>query len=366
MWIPQRQPLSFPHRPPEDEGIRDSRLESIALSGVDVSNLIVRYHFPKLRDLYLSDGFKVSCWDHLKSYTMALVNLTLSYNDRTPPSVIPTTLQVLSLLASNPNIRTLELGHLVTSDDGGNGSASLVSLCHLERLIIVGYPHHVFPILHRLELPETVDCAILEFQDCTLEEAYEAIGPYFRNYLRRDPRFKERLGVFISTTPNSFSFRACTAGVGHHGLDRMPSQGTPDVVFRIVMYKTPREDMERLCIDILAFLPRESVVCLEVNFMEIEEVVVMMPNLELLSLTETWVYDGILLPDPDGPNAQKKLFPSLQRLSFKGRRSGGRRLGSSYYLPGPSNLRWSDHFAQYVRFRGPCLPRGGQGDRRLG
>jgi len=65
---------------PEDEGIRHSRMESIALSGaVDVSNFLARHHFPKLRDLRLYNGFKISCWDHLKSHTMALINLTINF-----------------------------------------------------------------------------------------------------------------------------------------------------------------------------------------------------------------------------------------------------------------------------------------------
>jgi hypothetical protein len=45
-----------------------------------------------------------------------------------------------------------------------------------------------------------------------------------------------------------------------------------------------------------------------------EEVVVAMPNLETLYLSYPVVSDGFLLPDPNGPNADKKLLPSLRQL----------------------------------------------------
>ena len=302
---------------PADEGIQHSSIESIALDGMDVSNFFSHHHFPKLRNLSLSDDFKMSCWDHLKSYTTALAYLALSFNDTAPPSIIPTASQVLSLLASNPNIEDLVLLWLMISDDSRNSSTSLVPLCHLEHFVFVGYFHHVFPILRRLELPEGLGNAELGFHKCTLKEAYETIRPYIRDYLQRDPRFKYRLGVSTSISTGSFLLRACVINAGHHGLQGMSPRGPPYVTFQVRLLETSRKDLEKLCTDTLALLPRESVVALEVDLMEIEEVVVTMPNLESLSLVGTWVYDGILLPNPDGPNAQKKLFPSLQRLYLK-------------------------------------------------
>jgi len=302
---------------PEDERIRHSHTESITLSGVDASNFLARHHFPKLRDLYLFRNFKISCWDHLISHTMALVNLSLTSNDVTPPFAIPTTSQILSLLASNPNIRTLVLHWLVISDDSENGSTSPVPLFHLEELSLVGRFHHIFPILHRLELPERIHNARLELYHCTLEEAYETVRPYIRDYLRRDPRFNDRLGVFTSTTADSFLLRACTVGIPI--WDGTPPHNPPYVMFRVTVPGAPWEDMEELFIDTLALLPRESVVFLEVNLLAgaTEEMITEMPNIKYLNLVNTIVWPEFLLPYENGPGPRRKLLPSLQWLGLE-------------------------------------------------
>ena len=48
-----------------------------------------------------------------------------------------------------------------------------------------------------------------------------------------------------------------------------------------------------------------------------EEIVLTMPNLEVLYLIRPVVSDRFLLPDPKGSNAHKKLLPSLRRLYLK-------------------------------------------------
>jgi len=300
---------------PEDEGVRHSSIESIDLSGVDVSGFFARRRFPKLRDLYLSGRFKISTWDHLKLHTTVLTNLSLDFIDVISPSAIPTTSQILSLLASNPNIRSLMLRGLMISDDGENGFTSSVPLCHLEQLSLTGKFHHVHPILHRLELPERIDKAELGFHNCAPEEAVEAAGPYIRDRLQRDARFRDRLGVFVATTPKSISLHASVVGVGYHGPNRLPQHGPPDASFR-VGFSRPISFRERkkLRADVLALLPLESIVNFKTELMVTEEVIVTMPNLETLHLVDIEVSDGFLLPKPDGPNAHKKLLPSLQRL----------------------------------------------------
>jgi len=305
---------------PEDEGIRHSSIESIALSSVDASDFFSRHHFPNLRDLYLFKVFSISCWDHLKSHTVALVSLTLIFDGLTPPSVIPTTSQVLSLLASNPNIRSLVLQRLETSDNGGNSFTSPVPLRHLERLLITGDFHHIFPILHRLELPERVNDVELEFRGCKFGEAHEIIGPYIRDYLRRDPRFEDRLGVFTSSDLDFFSLRACTIGVEHHDLEGMPSQNPPHVTFRVVIPGTPWEDLERLCVNTLALLPRESIVYFKADLLvtSIEDIIAKMPNIEHLHLVNVTMRPGFLLSDRNRPDSQQKLLPSLRRLCLEG------------------------------------------------
>jgi len=304
---------------PEAE-VRHSGIESIYLYNVDVSDFFARHHFPKLRDLHLFRNFNISSWGYLKSHTTALVNLSLNFNHATPPSAIPTTSQLLSLLASNPNIRSLMLKQLVISDDSGNGSTSPVPLRHLERFSMTGKFHHVFPILHRLELPERIDKAELEFHECNLEEAHETVAPYIRDYLRRDPRFEGRLGVLSSSTTGCFVLQACTIGVEHHPLDHMPPQNSPYVTFRVAIPNaTSPEEREELCIDTLALLPQESVVYLQVDLLILgmEEIISKMPNIEYLHLVDMIVWEGFLLPGPGEPNSYHKLLPSLRGLCLE-------------------------------------------------
>jgi len=74
---------------------------------------------------------------------------------------------------------------------------------------------------------------------------------------------------------------------------------------------------KRLGTDVLALLSSESVVGLKTNFLVTEVVVASMPNLEALCLVNPVVLDKFLLPDPDGPNADKKLLPRLRRLQLE-------------------------------------------------
>ena len=114
-----------------ENNIRDSSIESIALSGVEASNLFFLHRFKKLQNLSLSGRFALSswAWDSLGSGITTLVNLSLSFNSL---SSTPTISQIMSLLASNPNIRTLELESMRVQDCDGRGSESRVPLRHLK------------------------------------------------------------------------------------------------------------------------------------------------------------------------------------------------------------------------------------------
>jgi len=77
-----------------------------------------------------------------------------------------------------------------------------------------------------------VDSARLEFHDCKFKEVDEIIGPYIRDYFRRDPRFEDRLGVFGSPTSWS-SPHACAVGVGRRVPGEMSLQNPSYVTFRV-------------------------------------------------------------------------------------------------------------------------------------
>ena len=316
---------------PEDDGARASGIESIALdgatgdsfrsrhspptSGTDTSDFFSRRRFPNLRNLSLSGYLKISpwSWDCLKSHTGMLVNLSVSSISY---SSTPTTSQILSLLASNPNIQNLTLA--LSEDDGDkeNGSKSRVPLRHLENLTLEGGQHHIFLILRQLELSEKVDRTRLEFYGGTSDDVKEVTVPYIRDCLGRDPRFKDRLGIFVETYCARILLRVSVVGVGYHGPDHLPRQGPSHT---IAMTLWSPDEGERLCVDILALLPQERVVYFEtsLSMTATKEVVVAMPNLEALCLVDTEYPDEFLLPNPDGPNAHMKLVPSMRRLYLR-------------------------------------------------
>jgi len=302
----------------EGEDVRLSSIESIVLDRVDVSDLFTRYRFPKLHNLHLSGHFKISSWDYLKSTTTALTNLLLGRANTLPPSpsAIPTTSQILSLLTSNPNLRSLTLDSLQIDDNSGYDPRLQVPLHHLERISLTGTFRHVFPILRQLEFPERMDHVEIMISDCTSQEVREEIGPYIRDHLRRDLRFRDsRLGILLESIIHYISVSASVVGVGHRGPDRQPQDGPPCVEFHAELSRMVSHDVgKKLCVDILALLPQESIVDFYTNLPMTEEVAVGMPNLEALHLTHGPVESGFLLPDPNGRNAHKKLFPSLRRL----------------------------------------------------
>ena len=317
---------------PEDDGARDSGIESIVLNGlggafcslrksdpgvtvvpsfgVDASDFFSRYRFQKLRTLSLSGCFNISSWAWacLKSHAMVLVNLSLS---NTPLF----TSQILSLLASNPNLRTLVLVLPKVKENRKSGSKPRVLLRRLEKFTLKGEPNRVFRILHRLELTG-VDHTILDFHSRMSDEVREGIVPRILDYLHRDPRFGDRLGIFVLVEGDSFEIRACVIGAGYHGPDRLPRHGPPYATFLIRLGVSNPAEMRKLHIDTLGLLPQENIVYFETDLpMAVtKEMVVAMPNLETLYLVGAQVSDGFLLPNPNGPNARKKLLPSLRRL----------------------------------------------------
>lgn len=191
-----------------------------------------------------------------------------------------------------------------------------VPLRHLEKLTLTGEFRHVFPILHRLELPERVDDAKLEFYGCLSQEVGDTIMPYIRDYIRRDPRFEDRLGIFLSYDNDRLSLQASVIGVGYCGPNRLPQQGPPFVTFSAASVGFRLEEQAKLCTDVVALLPQENVVYLKTNLWEtvIRKMIPAMPNLEALHLVKALVHPEFLLPDPNGPSPHTKLFPSLQRL----------------------------------------------------
>ena len=131
-----------------------------------------------------------------------------------------------------------------------------MSLCHLEYIDLSGPFRGIFPILSRLELPERMDGRGIRLCDCTPQEVLEVVGPYIRDRLWRDARFRDRLGIFISfASPfNHIALHASVVGVGYRDLDRRPQYRPPYGCFELSRL-IPRDVTKNLHIDILALPP---------------------------------------------------------------------------------------------------------------
>ena len=293
---------------PKDGRVRYNSVESISLRNcmLEPYGFFDHQLFPRLRDLSLH------CKDlslvPLKKNTTTLVNLSLS-NEDVPSAPAPTTSQIISLLASNPNIRTLHLHLGLFKDDSESNPTDPVPLRYLESFSFNLWASDFYPIMSRLEFFGTVKSAELTLGNCTLETITHVIGPYLRNDLERVVSAGDRLVVRVAYDPRYISITVRIDGAKTLGSERPRAQ----FYMRPSSQATP-EQKRQMCIQALAALPKEGITFLETNFLEIDE----MPNLKSLCLDRVEVTDGFLLSQPDGSNAPKNLLPSLRRLHLSG------------------------------------------------
>jgi hypothetical protein len=305
---------------PDDEGGQNENIESIILRSrgsppVDVSKFFARSRLSKLRMLDLSGNLQILSWGYLTSRTTLLTTLSLNITEFSP-SISPTTSQLCSILASNPNLRQLMLSDIALPFDD-DGSTSQIPLRDLNILSLTGDFRRIFALLRRLILPGALDSVFITGFDCTVEDISQTLGPYIRNHFQRDARFQDRLGVCSFSSPGSISISVnavCTHAIA-------PAPKPPFVAFTVVLADLPPDPLERLFIDLVALIPKDHVVSFNANAADHmkppEELFFMMPNIETLYLSEVEVSKGFLRPNPDGPHANKKLLPSLRSLHLE-------------------------------------------------
>ena len=296
---------------PNGEGVRWNGIESITLRHVDASEFFGRYRFPKLWYLDLSAGVTISSWNEVGLHTTALTTLSLAFGNA---SRVPTIPQLLSILASNPRLQSLSLSMNAIPCDNKDVSTTSVSLYYLKKLRLSGKFHPVFQLLRRLDHPETMDAMTLFPGHGTTEEISGTFGPYVRDYIRRDGRFRGGLGVQVKTLVHSITIQVSTIS-SFTG----PIQKVPFATFTVMH----RRDLaisikKKLYIDLIAHTPGEHVVYFGANLLidVVRGAVAAMPNLQELHLAGPILALRSLQPNPDGPLA-KKLLPSLRRLHMK-------------------------------------------------
>ena len=298
---------------PNDGDIRCTSIEFISLRHVDASNFFARCRFPKLWFLYLSTGAQFSAWENLASHTTALTTLVLTID--TVGSCTPTTTQLLSILASNPRLQSLTLSGTAISRDDEDRLVTPVPLRHLKRLSIDGKLPLVFRLLQRLDYPEIMDDMTLTARNCTGEDVLGIVGPYARDHIQRDGRFRDGLGVSVGYYPCSVSIQVSIIK-NVEGL----AQNVTFATFTAGLRNTlPFHDIVRLRIDFVAHIPAEYVIYFGGDLSaHVVEMASTMPNIQELYLTRV-NFDVDLLQqlEPKGPLSRKKLLPSLRRLRLQ-------------------------------------------------
>jgi len=297
----------------DGEDIQDSSIESLIVEGgfVNISPFLVRYRFPRLRTLSLySRG--TSSWDHLKIQATSLTTLSL-WTIGSPTRI--TRYQFISTLSSYPNLQDLSLRKVVFPEDIGDGSTSRVPLHQLKKLLLMGLGEEVISLLDWLEHPDKMDSVYLDVSECVGEGVSEFFEQYLRDRIRRDDRFRNRLGIQLSGGTGFISFRVCALGQ-LDALPMRPGHGYPSVSFAVGFRGGfPQGGTERLCTNLLTVVPRERVVEFtwgpDWDVMKEIDVPVTMESVENLYLLRPMISGTFLRPDR---LSLTKRLPSLRHL----------------------------------------------------
>ena len=241
------------------EGVRSNSVESIVLvdgredsEPMDISDFFARYRFPKLQHLKIN-GCIIASWDLLASRTAILTTLSLHFDD---PTSTPTTSQVLSILASNPTLRKVQLSGDAIPHDGGGESPLRVSLHYLKELELMGDLQGVLGLLYRLDHPAKMDHLQIILSDCAVTDIPQTIGPYLRDHFRRRGRSRNELAIGVAQFGDHITLDAgdmCGTGSTHWFLrvvvhvDRASSGPLEGGVLDLIAH-TPQDDIVELAI----------------------------------------------------------------------------------------------------------------------
>ena len=301
---------------PNSEDLQEKHVESIVLrskTGIpsDLSKFFAGLRLPNLRNLQINGKLQEPLWDHLASRTARLTTLSLNF---THPLPLPSASQLISILASNPELRDLELMYAALPDTFG-GLEVRVPLPNLRRIVLAGNYSTVFGLLDRLEFPATWDFMFLCVSGFTEEDIPQTLGPRIRDHLQRNPRFKNTLGVALF--PGSIVIHGGHGGGFPVQLDSCRLESSHGK-FVVSLGDEDPDLVVNSTYDLMAFISRERVVHLEVmDPMEVpEDLLAGMPNIETLWLDGAEPSYIFLQPVPHGPYPSTKL-PSLRFLHLK-------------------------------------------------
>ncbi|KAF9644525.1 hypothetical protein BDM02DRAFT_3190531 [Thelephora ganbajun] len=155
--------------------------------------------------------------------------------------------------------------------------------------------------------------------DCTAEEISGILGPCLRDYIRRDHRFQNALGILAGSSPYSISVDAIII-TGANGPTLSLTRRPPSLTFwAMPKGRLTPETLDKLTIDFAAYIPGEHVVCFDGNIRlnAVKEIIAAMPKIQELHLINAALSDGFLQSDPYGPLVNTKLLPSLRYLHLE-------------------------------------------------
>jgi len=186
-------------------------------------------------------------------------------------------------------------------------------LHHLSLLSLSGEFRRLFGFLRQLKFPGTLDEMSLTGFNLTAEGISQNLGPYMRDYFRRDTVFQDRLEFSSYSTNNFISISVIVEC----------SQTTvlaPRVTLAVVPDGPPLPHvLEQMFVNLIVPIPRECVVSFMADTTPKlpEELYFTMPNIEKVHFFGVELSEGFLQPNPDGPHANTKLFPSLRLLGLE-------------------------------------------------
>ena len=299
---------------PNPEELRPNSIQSFMLKNsgdtlVDLSDFFTRRHFPKLQHLHLF-GCTISSWDSLTSRTSILTTLDLHFGHRATPT--PPTSQLLSILASNPALRTVRLTMSAVPDDGGKPS-SQVQLRYLEQLELAGDSQHALGILQQLDYPRNIDSLTLGLQHCDLVDISQIIGPYLREHLRRRGSPQNGLELYVYYASGTLG-SGITLRVGGTGEINYSHPASREFVEISVNFDGILGGgvLGRAALDLLTYTPREEIAHFWSRHdspLAIEDTHAQFPNVRVLSFYRVPL--AVALPNP-GLVGGGEIFPCLE------------------------------------------------------
>jgi len=269
---------------PRSIGVKSFVLHNESDELVDISDFFAYHRFPKLQRLELADC-TISSWNLITSRIVTLTTLDLDSYTLEP---VPTTPQLLSVLASNPALQKLVLFVLVAPDDSAEDPSPPVSLRHLKELKLGGDPQAVFGILGRLDHPRHMDILDITLYGCAVEDVSQVIGPHVQDYLQHRGKSQNGLGLALSS---EYEIRFHVGDVD--GIDfsvPAPTRVNTFMMVTIQLTQTPSKDrLEKAILDLIAHAPRDEIVYFRAHGkpLAVQDISTQFPNLKGLHFERT-------------------------------------------------------------------------------